>query len=352
MLDLSKLKNDLKFEVQRLGFSHLGVAPALPAPRFDEFANWVEAGYHADMGYLSRADTLAKRKDPRLILEGCQCVISLAYPYQPHHASPKKAPEGFGRISSYALNQDYHITISSKLSKVTDFITTKTNGVAHIKTYVDFGPVLERGFASLAGLGFQGKNSCLIIPGTGSYFFLAEILIDLPLPMDEPFTRDFCGSCRRCIDACPTQCILPDRTIDAGRCISYLTIENKGVIPDDLKEPIGDWFFGCDVCQAVCPHNAKVHKQAFLPQESIFSEFIDLISLFELDEQEFIDKFKNTALQRPIRAGLIRNAAIVIGNQAYRPALPALEKLLAHEQNPIIREACEWAINKIQERED
>jgi len=349
MLDLSELKEMIKAEAKRLGFLRIGIAPTQPVPHFQEFKLWVQSGFHADMGYLSRPDTLAKREDPGLILEGSQRVIALAMPYQPHQAALKPAPPGYGKVSSFAQVHDYHETIADKLNHLTDFIANHSNKAARTKAYVDTGPILERGFAALAGLGTPGKNSCLIIPPWGSYHFLAEILTDLPLPIDPPFTRDLCGSCRRCIEACPTGCILEDRTIDASRCISYLTIENKGIVPGELKGQIEDWFFGCDVCQAVCPHNARLPNQSSPLGEAILPECVDLASLLNLNQENFLNVFKSTALLRAKHQGLIRNAAVVLGNQEYLPALPSLEDHLTKSQNPIIHEACEWAIRRIKE---
>jgi len=239
MIDLLDLRNAIKTEADRLGFNHIGIAPALPVPHIQAYLEWVTAGRHGRMDYLAREDTLAKRADPRLILEGCQRVICLAMPYMRPQTDLESVPPGQGRISNYAATQDYHQVIWAKLSQLEAFIQANTPEEAQIKSYVDTGPILERSYAAAAGIGIAGKNSCLLIQGTGSYFFLAEILTDLELPVDKPFTRDLCGTCRRCIDACPTGCIRDDHTIDARRCISYLTIENKAEIPDNLKGQVG-----------------------------------------------------------------------------------------------------------------
>ena len=226
---------------------------------------------------------------------------------------------------------------------------TRSGEDTQVKSYVDTGPILDRSFAAWAGIGIPGKNSCLLIPGTGSYVFLAEVLTDLALPVDPPFTHDLCGTCQRCIDACPTGCILPDRTIDASRCISYLTIENKDVIPTELKPQVGDWFFGCDVCQMVCPHNARTPDQPNPLGAAILPELINLIELLTWDQAAFTTAFTGTTLARAKRPGLLRNAAVVLGNQRCRDALPGLEALRDHETDPVIREACFWAIEQIQE---
>ena len=346
-MNLSALCEAIKTEAQRLGFTHSGIAPALPVPHLQTFLEWVEKGCHADMGYLEREDTLAKRKDPRLILEDCQRIICLALPYQPPEAELGDRPPGKGRVSAYAVTRDYHQIIWEKLSQLETFIRAEAGENVRLKSYVDTGPILERSYASLAGIGTIGKNACLIIQGSGSYFFLAEILTDLRLPVDAPFTRDLCGACRRCIEACPTGCILPDRTIDAGRCISYLTIENKGEIPDDLKPKIGDWVFGCDLCQMVCPHNARAQEGTTSNGELLPPEFIDLASLFSFDEGAFRKRFGPTPLSRTKRNGLLRNAAVVLGNQHHTNALPVLEKALEKETDPKVLNACHWAITQM-----
>jgi epoxyqueuosine reductase len=349
MLDLFSLQAEIRTEVRRLGFSHMGIAPALPVPRYQEYLKWVRAGRHADMGYLSRSDALAKRADPGLILEGCQRVICLAMPYQRPQTPVQQTQSGFGRVSAYARTRDYHETLWEKLTQLEDFIQTRSGGNARLKSYVDTGPILERTFAAYAGIGVPGKNTCLIVPGSGSYFFLAEVLIDLPLPVDAPLTLDLCGACQRCMEACPTGCILPDRTIDAGRCISYLTIENKGLIPDSLKGMVGDWFFGCDMCQMVCPHNAQTAEPGPSLGEPIIPEYIDLVELLTWDEVNFQRELGGTPLLRAKRNGLLRNAALVLGNQCLIEALPGLQDLLSKESDPIVQDACYWAINQITE---
>jgi len=349
MPDLLVLKENIKTEAARLGFNHIGVAPALPVPHYQEYLDWVQAGNHAGMHYLSRQDTMTKRGDPRLILDGCQRVICLAMPYKPPKASLDDLPKGKGRVSAYAITRDYHEIIRENLTQLEDFIHARVGKRVRLKSYVDTGPILERSYASQAGIGVAGKNSCLLIQGIGSYFFLAEILTDLGLPVDEPYVRDLCGTCQRCIDGCPTGCILPDRTVDAGRCISYLTIENKGCIPDDLKPQIGNWVFGCDVCQIVCPHNAWTPVQKNSLGEPLLPVFLDLQALFSLEEEPFAEKFSVTSLSRAKRRGMRRNAAVVLGNQKLKEALPILKQTLHKEEDPAVMDACRWAIHEIEQ---
>ncbi len=347
MSQQESLVKSIKTEALSLGFSSIGISAAHPVPHTQAYLDWVHNGCYASMDYLNREDTLTKRHDPNLILENCQSIISLAVPYQRPQTDLSDSFDGKGRIAAYAMTHDYHDVLWDKLSQFEDFLRDLLGSGAKFKSYVDTGPILERSYASQAGIGVAGKNTCLLIQGVGSYFFLAEILTDVLLPMDEPYTRDLCGTCRRCIDACPTGCILPNRQIDAGRCISYLTIENKGNIPDDLKPQIGNWFFGCDVCQIVCPHNAWTPDQ-FLPiGDPILPEWIDLADLFSLSEQEFNQRFKPTALSRAKRRGLLRNAAIVLGNQKISHAKPVLIQALKKETDPIIIDACQYALTEI-----
>ena len=343
-----ELKEKIKTEAFRLGFKHMGVTLANPVPEYPKFLDWVYKGFYGKMAYLAREDTLQKRGDPGLILAGCTRVISLAMPYRPAPKTHTSAPEGFGRVSVYAQTEDYHEQIWQKLGELEAAIRLIAGNSVKLRSYVDTGPILERNFAVTAGLGQTGKNTLLIVPGTGSYFFLAEILTDLPLPVDSPYTRDLCKTCQRCIEACPTGCILPNRTLDARRCISYLTIEHKGIIPDDQKSLIGDWVFGCDICQMVCPHNARTPEQTYPLGENRLPETLDLLALFEIDEAEFKSRFGGTPLERAKRAGLLRNAALVLGNQQVRAALPALRKALAEETDEGLLDACRWAIHEIE----
>ena len=350
MVDLEGLTTAIKTEAKRLGFNHIGIAPAFPVPHYEEYIRWVESGCHGDMGYLARPDTLAKRQNPQEILEGCQRIICLAMPYRRPQNQLSDCPPGQGRISNYAVTQDYHDLIWEKLDQMEDFIRRAAGDIVKTRSYVDTGPVLERSYASAAGLGIAGKNSCLIIKGFGTYFFLAEILTDLPLPIDNPFTQDLCGACTRCIDACPTGCIRDDHTIDAGRCVSYLTIENKGSIPGDLKPLIGDWLFGCDVCQMVCPHNAWTPERVYPLGEPHLPEHLELMALFSLSEDDFNQAFDGTPILRTKRKGILRNAAVIFGNQGYQPSLPVLQEAIDQESDEALRDACTWAIHQIESK--
>jgi len=346
---LADIKQAFIAEAQQLGFTHVGIAASHPVPHLQPYLDWVNAGHHADMHYLAREDTLAKRADPDLILDGCQRVICLAMPYNPPEAALEETHLGYGRISAYARSTDYHRVIIDKLHQLKGFLLTQAGEAVGIKSYVDTGPVLERAFAVQAGLGMPGKNTNLIIPGTGSYIFLAVMLTDLALPADQPFIRDLCGSCQRCIEACPTGCIQPDRTIEASRCISYLTIENKGSIPNGIRQQVGSWIFGCDVCQMVCPHNAHTHNPTGPLSLVSLPEFLTLAEILNWDEAAFKSATENTALSRPKLRGLVRNAAILLGNQGEHSALQRLTNRLEKETDPVIRDALQWAVDRVQQ---
>jgi epoxyqueuosine reductase len=215
---------------------------------------------------------------------------------------------------------------------------------------VDSAPLLERDFARRAGLGWFGKNTMLLNKRLGSYFFIGALLLDLQLEPDPAHDTSHCGTCSACLDACPTQAFTAPGRLDARRCISYLTIELRGPIPEELREPMGDWLFGCDICQEVCPWNRKApagNEPAFQPRPDL--ESVDPVELLSLTEQEFRRRFRGTALMRTKRRGLLRNAAIVLGNQGDAAALPALQNVLG-DPEPLVREAAEWAIRRIRER--
>jgi len=232
------------------------------------------------------------------------------------------------------------------LHALADWLRERTPG-AQVRGVVDSAPLLEREFAVQAGLGWIGKNTLLLNKPAGSYFFLAALLTDLDLPADEPFRTDHCGTCTACLDACPTQAFPQPYVLDATKCISYLTIELRDSIPEELRAGIGDWLFGCDVCQDVCPWN----QRAPLSDEPMFQPRadenpVDLIALFELDEAGFKERFRHSPLWRAKRRGILRNAAIVLGNQRSRQAIPALTRGLKDEE-AIVGEACAWALGAI-----
>ena len=303
------------------------------------------------MKYLADDRSRARRADPRLILPECKSILVLALPYpDPKLAEASDEPFPIGHIASYAWGDDYHLVIPEKIKALIVFIEQQAGHSILNRWYTDTGPILERDLAQRAGLGWVGKNTLLINPKLGSYFLLAEIFLDIELEPDAPFTTDHCGTCTRCLDACPTQCILPDRTIDARRCISYLTIELKEDISSELRPMLGNWIFGCDVCQMACPWNrfaspenvSELKPRADVPHPNLIREL-------ELMPGDFNSKFKNSPVKRARRRGYLRNVAVALGNSNDTNALPALKNAL-DDSEPMIRDHVAWAIQKIEEK--
>ncbi len=345
----AELADLLKQKARQLGFKLVGFTLPGTPPHFDVFSKWVAAGMQAEMHYLSNPAAIERRRNPLSILPECRSIMVLGLPYaDPRTNHPDRLDGMDGRIAAYAWGDDYHDVIPEKLQALVRFLEEQVGSPVPNRWYTDTGPILERELAMQAGLGWIGKNSCLINPTLGSYFFLSEILLGIDLPPDLAFYEDRCGSCSRCIEACPTGCILPDRTLDANRCISYLTIENKGEIPDDQKPLLGNWIFGCDVCQMVCPWNLR-----FAPREvdSHFAPRDDLLNVslgqeLMLTSQEFNHKYRKSPIKRAKRRGFLRNIAIALGNSSKRDALTFLERAKNHDE-PLVRSSVSWAIDHL-----
>jgi len=339
------LTSQLKTEALRLGFHLVGVTTPEQPAHLDIYEHWLAEGYHADMAWIATERARQRRADPRLILPQCQSIIMLAIRYP---CSPQKSEPSNGQIASYAWGHDYHDVLPRRLKALAAFLENKVGCEISYRCYTDTGPILERELAQRAGLGWIGKNGNLINPKIGSYFLLAEILLDLALPVDAPFTSDHCGTCTRCIAACPTNCILPNRTIDANRCLSYLTIESKDAIPLTMREKIGHWLFGCDICQGVCPWNHKITDDqvdvAFTPRSGM--PITNLASELMLSPQDFNLKFKGSPVKRAKRRGYLRNVAVVLGNLGDPSSVPALVGALT-DIEPLVRAHAAWALAQI-----
>jgi epoxyqueuosine reductase len=345
------LTQTIKAEAQRLGFSLVGVTTPDPPPHAAFYERWLAEGRHGSMGYLAEERARARRADPRRVMPECRSILVLGIPYNPPRPLEDE-PGVRGRVAAYAWGEDYHLILAEKLSALAAFIETEAGRPVQNRCYTDTGPILERDLAQRAGLGWIGKNSCLINPQKGSYFLLAEILLDLDLEPDPPFVTDHCGSCTRCLGACPTGCILPNRSLDARRCISYLTIELKDEIPADLREMIGEWVFGCDVCQQVCPWNrfaAENGDPAFAPRQGLPQP--NLAEELSLTPEAFNQKFKNSPVKRAKRRGYLRNVAVALGNSGDPAAAPALERAL-DDPEPLIRSHAAWALEKLKEEDN
>jgi epoxyqueuosine reductase len=345
-LELS-LKDRIKDKARQLGFILAGVTTPDPPPHYSTFEAWLAQGRHGTMGYLATERSRARRADPRQILPECQSILVLATPYS--SPSPFRGGVGgsvSGQIASYASGADYHDILPARMKELVQFIEEQVGSPVKNRWYTDTGPILERDLAQRAGIGWIGKNTCLISPKHGSYFLLSEILLDLDLEPDPPLTTDHCGTCTRCIEACPTECILPDRTLDAAHCISYLTIELKEDIPPELRDKMGSWVFGCDICQIVCPWNrfAGEGDPAFGEENPARSFEEDL----SMTAHEFNQRFKGSPVKRARRRGYLRNVAVALGNTGDLHSLPVLQNA-TNDEEPLVREHARWAIEKIKQ---
>lgn len=348
------LKQAILDEARRLGFILAGVTTPEPPPHRSVFEKWLSEGRQGSMDYLADQSARARRADPRLILPECKSIIVLAIPYFNPSLTPFPEREGVevrGQIAAYAWGLDYHDVLPERLKKLVAFIEEQAGHQVSNRWYTDTGPILERDLAQRAGLGWIGRNTCLINPRLGSYFLLAEILLGLELEPDPALVTDHCGTCTRCLEACPTECILPDRTIDARRCISYLTIELKDEIPADLRFSLDNWVFGCDICQMVCPWNRFAEPNgdaAFAPGVDIPSP--NLIQELEITPSDFNRKFKNSPIRRAKRRGYIRNVAVAIGNSGKTAAIPVLQKTLKNDE-PLVQKHAAWAVEQLKQKQ-
>ncbi len=344
------LKERLKAYARSLGFDLIGVAAAGPTPSADRYEEWVRAGRAATMAYLTRPDAIEKRRDIRNLWPEARSVIVVAMNYYAGDPPPPREDVPQGRVARYAWGEDYHKVLRERLEALLAFLNREAGRPVRGRIYVDTGPVLERAWAVQAGLGWIGKNSMLIHPRLGSYLFLGILLVDLELEPDPPFPTDHCGTCTRCIEACPTRCIRPDRTLEAERCLSYLTIERREGIPTERRAAIGDWIFGCDICQEVCPWNRRFARPtaepAFQPREGI--PRLALAEVLRMDEEAFRARFRRSAIRRAKRRGLVRNALVVAGNLRARSLRPLLERWRADE-DPILQEHAAWALERMEE---
>jgi epoxyqueuosine reductase len=338
-----ELKVRLVAFARQTGFDSCRIAACTPPAHAEEFRGWLRDGAAGEMNYMERGEE--KRCDPQLVLPGARSVIVLALNYC--NDTEKRKPETGkkGRIARYALGDDYHEVISPKLDKIDIFL----RGVGGTqKCYVDTGPVLERDYAAAAGIGWHGKSTMLVNEKLGTWFFLAEILTTLELPAD-PAAPDRCGTCDRCITACPTNAITPHR-LDARRCISYLTIEHKTSIPLELRPLIGDRIYGCDDCLDACPWNrfAEVSREsAFAARRSTMG--MALRDYLKLSDAEFRLLFRKSPIKRIKRRGFLRNVCVALGNVGDATDLPALEKATL-DPEPLIAEHAAWAITQIRAR--
>ncbi len=341
-----QLASNLKGKAHQLGFTLVGLALPQAPPHLDVYRNWLAAGAHAEMNYLAEPRAVERRADPLLILPECRSILVLGTPYSKPQSVRKAGETALGRIAAYAGGADYHLVLPGRLQALVNFLEEQTGSPVANRWYIDTGPILERELGMRAGLGWIGKNTCLINPRSGSTFLLAEILLGIELPPDEPFANDLCGSCKSCVDACPTGCIQPDRTLDARRCISYLTIENKAEIPSELRPMLGEWVFGCDICQMVCPWNVRFAPANGDPEFSHHTGTVSLSAELALTPEEFNRKFKDSPLKRAKRRGYLRNVAVAAGNSGSHEMIMPLNQSL-DDPEALVREHAKWAIDTI-----
>ncbi len=338
------LSSQIKEAAQRLGFELVGISPMRPAPHEQSFAQWLREGLAGNLDYMQRTESL--RRDPRELVPWAVSIISVAMNYYSGYSRPVESSESRGWISRYAWGDDYHNLMKGKLEALLENIGQFHDGNIQGKAFVDSGPVLERDYAGIAGLGWIGKNTHLISPKKGSWFFLGELFVDLPLAYDRPI-RDRCGRCDLCLKACPTGAFVGPYVLDARRCISYLTIELKDWMPRSLRPLVGNHIFGCDICQEVCPYNVKAlptAEIAFQPRSGLHAP--ELIAFLSLSEAEFRQLFRASPILRAKRRGFLRNVAVALGNLKALDAVPALIRSLDDEES-VVRGHVAWALGQI-----
>jgi len=335
----------IKAQAFGLGFDLVGITtlgPMETAARFDE---WLDRGYAGEMDYLRRG--AEKRRDSRLPLDGATHAIVVGLNYGGREPS--------GPVARYARGDDYHEVMTDKLSELHHWLESELGRSLAGKPYVDTGPILERDLARRAGLGWFGKNTNLINPRIGSFFFIGALLVDLDLDIDAPFEADRCGTCRRCLDACPTNAFVEPRVLDATRCISYLTIEKKGPIPEEFRAEIGEMIYGCDICQEVCPWNVsfsrELREQSFRPHEMLSATDARALAkeILAMTDDTYSQHFKRSPMKRAKRRGLARNAAVVLGNAGIADDIPALQAAL-DDPEPLVRDHVAWSLEQIASR--
>lgn len=335
--------DDILQKAHDLGFQSAGVVPVDGATLQPKLEKWLSDGKHGEMAWMARDP--ARRADPRLVLENAKSLISCTLNYYTEHAQTDDPAHG--RISRYAWGDDYHDIMLPKLEQLAEFLQT-LNPTAESLCYVDTGPVMEKPWAERAGLGWQGKHTNLIDPKHGSWFFVGEIITTAVChPSLSEGSKASCGTCARCIDVCPTRAITAPYQVDARLCISYLTIEHKGSIPEELRPLLGNHIYGCDLCQEVCPWNrfaTSTPEAAFQPRQGNLNP--ELIPLLYMTDDEFRVRFKNSPIKRIKRARFLRNVAVALGNSKDPTAIPALQHA-CQDPDPLIREHAEWALCQI-----
>ncbi|MGV3721156.1 MAG: tRNA epoxyqueuosine(34) reductase QueG [Actinomycetota bacterium] len=345
MIEPTVLKTELLAEARRMGCDLAGIAAAGPAETRRHYFDWIAAGHAGEMAYLSRDPE--RRSDPQVVWPETASILVVGVNYRPSTSDPEADVDPRrGRIASYALGADYHDVIKGKLHAIRAWVERRTGGEVEGRCYVDTGPVLERDLAARAGLGWFGKNTCILNRSQGSYFFLGALMLNVELPPDGAASAH-CGTCTRCLDVCPTGAFLSPHVMDARRCISYLTIELRGPIPRELRPLVGNWIFGCDLCQEVCPWNRKsahATEPRFTPRANLRSP--ELIPLLELTQDGYNAMFRKSAVKRAKLSGFLRNVCVALGNSGDSAAIEPLIRTLRHDE-PLVRGHAAWALGRL-----
>jgi len=330
----------VKDRARTLGFDRAAIGATTSPPHAAAFDAWLAAGHAGTMGYLARGR--ADRLEPARLLPGAASVIAVALSYKPAADDP-----AWRGVAAYARGRDYHDVMRERLTELAVFVGEAAGSETKTRVAVDTSAVLERDLAARAGLGWIGKNTNLLAPDLGSLFFIGIVLTTAPLAFDDALP-DRCGTCTACLDACPTRAFVGPYVLDARRCISYLTIEHRGDVDEALRGEVGEWLFGCDVCQDVCPWNTKAsstREAAFVPHAPLESP----ATLLAMTPEAFRARFRGSAMSRAKRGGLLRNAALVLGTRRDRDAVPALTRAL-DDVEPAVRAAARWALDRIGSR--
>ena len=343
-IDFDALASDIKRWGEELGFQHVGITDIDLAEHRDHLQDWLARNFHGDMAWMARHGD--KRGRPEQLLPGTIRVISARLDYLPDTSAMEKvlATDSKAYISRYALGRDYHKLMRKRLAKLAAKVGDRA-GPHQYRAFVDSAPVLERAIAQKAGLGWIGKNSMLINPKAGSWFFLGEIYTDLPLPVDTPQQRMHCGSCTKCLQQCPTGAIVGPHQVDARRCVSYLTIELRESIPEELRPLMGNRIYGCDDCQLACPWNRFAEptaEQDFQPRHGLQDS--ELVALFNWSEAEFLQRTEGSAIRRIGYECWLRNIAVALGNAASSAAVVAALQQKQQHSSALVREHVEWAL--------
>ncbi len=337
----SRLTSRIREEAKRLGFTGMGVAPAGELPGAERFDDWIGRGMQGEMAYMETQ--AARRKNPSLILENARSIVVLAMNYYTEGDLTDEPLRG--RISRYAWGEDYHRVVQGRLKQLGDFIRCCAPA-AHPLWYVDTGPVMEKAWGAQTSLGWRGKHTNLITRGQGSWFFIGVILLDLELENDAP-EADYCGTCTRCLEVCPTRAIVAPYVVDARLCISYLTIELRGSIPRPLRRLIGNRIFGCDDCQEVCPWNrfaVPTPDEEFRPRNG--HRMPELAPLVQITPDEFNSRFRGSPIRRAKRDGFVRNVVVALGNSRQPDAVPALAHAIK-DRSALVRAHAAWALGQV-----